>query len=219
MKNTGLPTKEKELLKAALQAKQAFIEDLASFHFSEEESLLLIEAVDEFEAAYKSSGAAKTAARVKTSRKNSSRKKLKKILGSYIARMRSMPHITSERLVTFGTQPSDKTRTPVNAPETAPLFNLSYGSAWHIIRFWEEGSTRRRRKPEGVIGAEIYVNFGGNREDSDAYVLKEIAVRSPHTFKYEFSDAGKQVHYYLVWLTRRGERSAMSRIESATIAT
>lgn len=219
MKNQSIPTKDNELLKFALRGKAQFVADGAGYGFNEDDVDGLIGAVDEYDAAYKEHKAAQHTARVARTKKDLARKKLRKMLGNYINRMRSMPAFPLAKLAAFGVQPTDKTRTPVNAPETAPMFELSYANLWHIIKFWEEGSVRRRRKPDGVIGAEIYVNFDGRRDDFEAYQLKTLAVGGRHIFKYEAADVGKQVHYYLVWVTRRGERSVMSRIESATVAT
>jgi hypothetical protein len=212
--------KDADLLKFAQKGKQAFVADGAGYSgFGEDEIDDLIGAVDDFDAAYAGHKAAQNAARLARAKKDLARKRLRKMLGNYIKRMRSMTDLPVTKLVAFGVEPADTTRTPIKAPETAPQFDISYVPTWHIIKFWEQGSQRHRRKPEGVIGAEIYVNFGGARDDLDAYVLKQVATRSSYTFKYEMADVGKQVHYYLVWLTRRGERSPMSRIESATIAT
>jgi len=220
MKIGSVPTKDNDLLKFARQGKRAFVTDGAGYAgFSGDDVDELIGAVDEYDGAYAAHKAAQNAARVARVKKDAARKRVRKILGNYIKRMRSMPDLPVTKLVAFGVEPTDTTRTPINPPETAPQFMISYARARHIIRFWEEGSKRHRRKPEGVVGAEIYVNFGGARDDLDAYALKQVALRSPYTFKYEMADVGKQVHYYLVWLTRRGERSPMSRIESATIAT
>lgn len=218
-KNIGVPTKEKDLLELAKRAKKAFVDDAAAYGFSADETEMLITTVDEFLDSsndYRTKkGEAQTARAVKDTRQ----KHLKKVLGNYITRIRAKTDLPAGKLAAFGVQPIDKIKTPIPAPETAPLFNLRHSSAWHIIRFWEEGSSRRRRKPYGVIGAEIYVSVAADKNDLSAYRLMQIAVGSEYIFKYDWSEVGKQVHYYLRWLTRRGERSPLSRIESATIAT
>lgn len=166
MKNISVPTKDKDLLAFAIKGKKAFQADEAGFGFDASEVEDLIAAVDEYDSAYSENKAAQTAARLK---KDEARRKLRKMLGGYVQRMRARNDISPARLVAFGVQPTDRTRTPINAPETAPLFTISHAPAWHIIRFWEQGSERRRRKPRGVIGAEIYVNFDGDRDDPEAY--------------------------------------------------
>jgi len=218
MKKTVIPTKDEDLLKLALRGKRALSEDDGSFGFTDEEIEEFLNAVDDYDARYARHKKKQVEARAERAGKEAARKRLRKILRKRIRWMRANPDLPEGKLFQFGVAPADKIRTPVKAPDTAPEYSVSYAPAEHIIRFWEEGSTRHRRKPYGVVGVEIYANIGGGRDDPKPFPLKEIALRSPHRIKYKQEDVGKQVHYYLVWLTRRGERSVISRIESATIA-
>jgi hypothetical protein len=213
-----IPQKEQELIKFARNAREKALAEAESYNLSPEDVEEIVETVDEYIASCDESKRLKVESKASTRRKGAAKTTVLKVLGRHNTTLRAKPSINDAKLVGFGLKPRDRTLSPVKAPETAPLVEISYLRLWHVVRFWEEGSTRRRRKPEGVIGAEIYVNFGGDRDDLDAYQLKQIAVRSPFIFKYEMADLGKQVHYYLVWLTRRGERSPSSRIASATVA-
>ena len=177
MSNKSIPTKDRDLLKFAINGKGTLVADGASYGFIADDVNALVSAVDEYESSYQEHRELSTQARAARQKKDSARKKLKKILGEYIRRMRSRRDVSSAKLVAFGIKPTDRIKTPINAPETVPQFNIEYAPAWHIMRFWEEGSARRRRrKPKGVIGAEIYVNFDGERDDLENYRLKTLAV-------------------------------------------
>ncbi len=219
MNKTSIPTKDRELQKFALQGKAVLLADGANYGFDSDDINAIIGAVDEYDTSYREHIELHARARAARQRKDAARKKLKKILGAFISMMRLRPEISEVKFVALGVKPTDRVKTPINAPKTPPVFTIDYAQAWHILRFWEEGSERRRRKPKGVIGAEIYVNIGGERDDLASYRLQTTAVGGNHIFRYSQTDVGKQVHYYMVWITRRGARSPKSPIQSATIAT
>lgn len=119
------------------------------------------------------------------------------------------------RLANIGLKTPDTEPSPLITPTEAPILMVFNETRLrHTLKFWEHGSARRRRKPEGVIGAEIWRKIIGVDEN---LVLIGIATRSPHSIKYKAEDIGKQVEYEIAWLTRRGERSDASQTVSATV--
>lgn len=218
MKKNLFPNGDKKFLEFTAQNTRALETDGASYGLDAAEVAVLTAAFNDYRAAANERRAARDAARVSKVKKEVAQKELKKILSGYFARIRAARNVSDTKIVALGLKPIDRIRTAVKAPDDAPEFDVEIvRSAAHYIRFWETGSARRRRKPNGVVGAEIYVSFDADKNNFDNYVLKTIASRSPHLFKHDRSDIGKQAHFYLRWLTTRGETSKPSRIATATV--
>jgi len=209
----SLPRKESELIQFAKNFMQTIIADFAGYELEEADADELEEAFVEALTAFEGNKAKQHAARAAKALKDTKIKRLTAVIRQKARRIRASGNTPNSKIARLGLRVRDEILTRVGVPETAPVFEILLRRTRHIIRFWEEGSKRRRRKPKGVIGAEIYQKIG---EDGEFKVLT-FAANTPHTIDYDMPDVGKQAYYYLRWVTRRNERSEMSLIHSATI--
>ncbi|MBK8913114.1 MAG: hypothetical protein IPM64_00690 [Phycisphaerales bacterium] len=113
----------------------------------------------------------------------------------------------------------------------------------HTLRFSDESTPTRRRKPYGVLGAEVWValaaahdpppllRFAGvassefrvtsseeNGEPTPAF--RFLAVSTDGTLQTDFTtaEAGQTAYYALRWLSTRGETGPWSEVAAATVA-
>lgn len=142
-------------------------------------------------------------------------KKVKKNVRRRVRLIRADTNLTGAQVVKLGVKPIDETASRINAPDEPPrLMIINDTQLRHQIKFWEEGSARRRRKPKGVFGAEIRRKIVG--VDEKFYPIG-YAVRSPHLIEYKAEDVGRQIEYELRWITRRGEYSPLSQTVRAMV--
>ena len=218
MKKNHFPAGNAEFLKFVEQNRDALAADAAGYGLSAAETAALTAAVNEYAVKAQDYSTKRDAARVARVVRTEARATVEGILSGYFARIRAGGVVPDAKIVALGLKPRDKTRTAVKAPDEAPEIAVEILGATHSIRFWETGSARRRRKPPGAIGAEIYFCLDGDKNDFDRYVLGAVAARSPYLFKHSPADFGRQAHYYARWLTLRGEKSPPSLFATATIA-
>ncbi len=89
----------------------------------------------------------------------------------------------------------------------------------HVLRIQNESTiSTSKAKPAGVMGAEVWVKVGDAPETEAEYQFAGLATRSPYQVDYAEGDGNKPAHYRLRWVTSRGEKSAWSEVETATIA-
>lgn len=89
----------------------------------------------------------------------------------------------------------------------------------HVLRIQNESTvSTSKAKPAGVMGAEVWVKVGEAPASDSEYQYAGIATRSPFQVDYTESDGNKPAHYRLRWVTSKGEKSAWSEVETATIA-
>ena len=88
----------------------------------------------------------------------------------------------------------------------------------HTISWAEAATPDNKRKPRGVMGAEIYVKLDGpppTDEKQCTFVTVDSA--TPYTAEYDGADAGKMAHYMIRWRMRDGSVGAWGETVSATI--
>ncbi|MGE0481372.1 MAG: hypothetical protein AB7Q17_12965 [Phycisphaerae bacterium] len=99
----------------------------------------------------------------------------------------------------------------------------------HTLCFSDESTPTRRRKPYGVLGAEVWVALAAPGEpppvlafagENPAGAIQFLAVNSRGTLQADFStvEAGRTAYYALRWLSTRGETGPWSEIAAATVA-
>lgn len=209
------PKKDREFIETVKKFKNAVIAQAGDFDFSADELNEMDDAVSELEDAYKQLNNLKISVKTARQNKDSIRKKVERIVRGKAGRIYANGQISKSQLVGLGLRPHDDKLTRINAPDDAPRFVIKNSLPLrHIIRFWEKGSERRRRKPKGVVGAEIWRKIEGV---DDEYYLIGTAMSSPYEISYKPEYTGKQAHYYLLWITRRGEKSPPSAKQNATI--
>lgn len=112
--------------------------------------------------------------------------------------------------------------TPVPPPVSRPLVMVeSGGRLRHTVRFVDEATPTRRAKPKGVIGAEVWVALLPPSHTTpptpESCTFLGTATRSPFVADFEGAEGGKNAHYMLRWINRRGVTGAWSETVTACV--
>ena len=113
--------------------------------------------------------------------------------------------------------PSSSSPAPSNVTVPAAAVNTSERLR-HRLDWTDAASLDNKKKPRGVMGAEIWVKIGdpapGNEKDC---VFLTLDAFTPYVAEYDPADAGKTAHYMIRWRMRDGSVSAWGETVSATI--
>lgn len=209
------PSKKSEFVDFIRRFSRVANDSAGDYGFSPEEIEAMQEEFSEITSVEEDLGEQRTRYKAQKTHLDTLIKNAKRNYRRRIRRVRADENVTDEKLAKIGLKPRDESPTIQRAPATAPMLLIINGARLrHRLKFWEEGSARMRRKPKGVIGAEVWRKIVGVDENLR---LIGLATRSPHLIEYDSEDVGKQVEYEIAWITRRGERSELSQTRSATI--
>lgn len=156
------------------------------------------------------------AARAATAAKEADRTTLIGLLRSFRAKAKA--HGTSESLMQATGMPSGAATV---SPETAsiPLAKVDTSRRLQHTIHWSEATTPdNKKRPRGVMGADIYCKIDGP-PPTDASQCNFVTTDSatPYLVEYSGDDAGKMAHYMLRWRYRDGGVGAWGETVSATI--
>ena len=108
------------------------------------------------------------------------------------------------------------THTPSPIPTTYPLVKVNNNIRLeHTISFTDEDG--KHGKPKSIKGCQVWY-----KEGEPVLSVKELRflgtdTSSPYLVKYDVTDAGKMIHYWLRWENTRGETGPWSAVVSATV--
>jgi hypothetical protein len=163
-----------------------------------------------------------THTKVSVQEKNDARKLLETDLRQAIAE-----YLTHNHLLTDGDRqllglPVHKTtHTPVPTPAGKTDFSIEpMGGSRLVIHYHAHDEEREAKnaKPFGVHGVEIAWAVLDTPPASYADLAHStFDTRSPYTFQFDLSDAGKRFYCCLRWENTRGEKGPWSEIQSAII--
>lgn len=162
---------------------------------------------------------AQTEAAAKRAAKDEARDAYITELRKQVQQTQHTPGVTDEDRAALGLSPRDTVRTAAPVPETRPVATIEAGiSLRHTINFFDEGTPNARRKPEGVMGCEIWCKVG-DPAPTDPAQLAFVALdtATPYIKTFDGADAGKTAYYRLRWLNTRSEPGPWSQLYSATV--
>jgi len=113
----------------------------------------------------------------------------------------------------------DDIKTAVGAPASHPVGEVETSQKLvHIIHFRDEFTPDSKAKPDGAIGAQIWLKIGG-APPVDYKECQYIATdsRTPYNCDFDGADAGKTAYYLLRWINGKGETGPWSPLVQATI--
>jgi hypothetical protein len=145
---------------------------------------------------------------------------------AYIAELRKQvqqtqhtPGVTDADRAALGLSARDTVRTAAAVPASRPVATIEAGvSLRHTINFFDEGTPNARRKPDGVMGCEIWCKVG-DPAPTDPAQLSFVALdtATPYINNFDGADVGKTAYYRLRWLNTRSEPGPWSQLYSATV--
>lgn len=109
-------------------------------------------------------------------------------------------------------------RTPVGVPGTFPVGSIDASSNQRHTISVVDSETKKKGKPAGVHGFEIWRKVGGEPPaDDNDYTYVTTDTNSPHTIEYGLADVGKKVYYRFRWVNSKGQAGPWSDPVSAIV--
>lgn len=131
---------------------------------------------------------------------------------------RAKADMTGENLASAGLSSYDEVQTPSASPSSAPFALVDFGKLRHTINFRDKNSPDTDKKPDGMLGAEIWLKIGGDAPIDNAecaYLATDTA--TPYVNQFGAADAGKTAWYLLRWVSKNGDKGDWSEAVAATI--
>jgi hypothetical protein len=130
------------------------------------------------------------------------------------------PSITPDLLSDLGLTVRDTGRTPTPPPNTYPLVDiLSTASHACIIALNDQNTPNARRRPDGVIGAQLYVAFGASPPTGiDQMTYLGLQTRYPQSWDVGVANVGKMAWFIARWTNRKGQTGPISTAASTIVA-
>jgi hypothetical protein len=168
----------------------------------------LLDGWDAVNAQYESELEAKTAGRRQVLRRGRSQR----------TQTRAKIDISNELLAAAGIPPKKASKTPSPSPSSVPFALIELGKLRHTIKFRDKQTPATSKKPDGMLGAEIWLKIGGeppvdNKECQ--YLATDTA--TPFQWTFESADVGKTAWYLLRWISKNGDKGDWSDAVGATI--
>ena len=173
---------------------------------------------------YPAHTAAQTAAQAARQAKDDARAGLEGTIRPLARRLQASPDVDNAERAAMGITVPDKELSPTGGPPTSrPVVRVDTSQRLqHTIHFADESTPTSKAKPDGVMGAEVWVKVSpaGDPPPADPKELTFLAVdtRTPYTTDFEGADAAKTAHYMLRWVSTTGEKGPWSETPSATIS-
>ena len=131
---------------------------------------------------------------------------------------RAKAGITNQQLSSAGMSVYDNVKTPSASPSSVPFALINFGKLRHTINFRDKSTPDTDKKPDGILGAEIWLKVGGDApvDNKDCqYIATDTA--TPYVYTFDGADAGKTAWYLLRWISKNGDKGDWSEAVAATI--
>ena len=163
--------------------------------------------------------AAQNAARTTKQDKDSAREAAEGLIRTAARKLQASPTMSDTDRTAAQLTVASGTRAPAAVPTTRPIAMVDTSQRLrHTIHFKDETTPNSRKKPDGVMGVEIWCALGATPPaDASACSFVALDTNSPYVVEYEGADANKTAHYLLRWVNTRSEKGPWSETVSATI--
>jgi hypothetical protein len=165
----------------------------------------------------------KALAKSATQTKDTSRKAMTQVVRALVRKLQASSTVTDAQREALGITVDDGSRSAVPAPASRPIVSVWVSQGLRQeVRFADENTPTRKKKPDGVRGAEVWVKIVNAGEappvDAGAMMFLDLSTSSPYVAEFPGDSAGKTAWYRLRWVNTRGEKGPWSELASGTIA-
>lgn len=198
--------------------------DFYTGHGLDEKDLnALADALAAWNTSYPAHASAQAAAESARQAKAAARRELEAQIRPVTAFVQSYPATTDADRATIGITVRDPHGTPVTPPTSRPLVRVESGQRLqHRLRFVDESTPTRTRKPRGAAGAEVWLALVEVNQPppplGDSYRFVQMSSRGEALAEFSTHEAGKTACYALRWVTPTGARGPWSEVATATVA-
>jgi hypothetical protein len=181
------------------------------------------QAQKDWQEAYPAHAAARAAAQAARAQKDAARAAFERAIRPVTAYLQSDPAVTDADRASFGITVRDPVKTPAPAPRTCPVVTIDPAARLtHRLRITDSATPTRRGKPEGAVGAEVWVALvpPGAPIPTDPAALSFLTLASRGVLRTTFEPGagGKTAVYMLRWVNTKGERGPWSEVGVGTVA-
>jgi hypothetical protein len=215
-----IPSREADLLTFAQTFSTTLSGEFASYGLINSDATSLATLVSAYAGAFAVANDPATRTGSKLIEKDIAKGQLVAALRSLSARIQANPGVTAAQRNDIGLPIRDRIPTPVPAPATKPVLELAGEDVCrHLVRIRDEANPSSRAKPEGSVGAQVFVFVGDNPPlDLEKWSLKGVATKGSFMIDYAEGDIGKKAHVAARWTNRTGEAGPRSDAVSRMIA-
>ncbi len=104
------------------------------------------------------------------------------------------------------------------APSSRPVVSADTSERFRIRLAWTDLASGNKAKPDGVMGAEIYMKVGGAPPvDETECNFVALDTATPYTVEFAGADANKTAYFMARWVSTRGQKGAFSETVAATV--
>jgi len=165
----------------------------------------------------------KASAKSFTQAKDTSKTALRLAVRTLVNRLQASTLVTDAQREALGITVIDGSRSAAAAPTSRPIVSVWVSQGLRQeIRFADENTPTRRKKPAGVRGAEVWVKIAVAGSvppvDVSEMTFLDLSTASPYVAEFTGENAGKTAWYRLRWVNTRGEKGPWSDLASGTIA-
>lgn len=151
--------------------------------------------------------------------KNDARKLLLAKLKEILRVVSAFPGLTAAKRAELGLNPRDTEPTPIQPPATRPLLEVGPDGQLDII---DELLTPRRGKPNGTVGAVVYMKLSAEATVPPATPAEAsfamLATRSRVHLPLPADADQKKLYVLAQWYNQRGELRPVSEVAVTTVA-
>lgn len=160
---------------------------------------------DTFKAAYALSSTPATRTPVTVAATDASRAAAESVIRPYAVLISSNPSVDSGLKVTIGVTVRSGTRTPIPAPNVAPIFTLKAATPMQMECEYSVAGQVGKAKPDGSVSVEIVASVG-TVAATDPSQCQGVGLynKSPLFIAFESGDQGKIATMFARFLTRSG---------------
>jgi hypothetical protein len=185
-----------------------------------QEAAAIQQAVDLFAATYSRVLDPVTRGVVTVCAKDEARNNAEQLCRLYYSLIKPNAGISDADKIAIGVNPVNRSRTPIQCPQTSPLINIIAGTPGvHTLRYSDSMTPTSSGKPFGAIQLQLFVAIGETRanDPGEAQFYRDFTV-NPMSVAFKAEDDGKLASYFGRWSSRRGDVGPWSLPASMRIA-
>jgi hypothetical protein len=213
--STWLPSNDLGLSAVTTDLSAKLSLAFGAYGLSQQDALNLAAATALFNQTLAASTDPATRTRVSITARNSARGSLLLEVRGLARRIAAHPGVLAAQLVALGMPSYDRVPSPLPAPATRPLVNITaIDLARLTIRIADESTPSKRKRPHGISGAQVYAYLAGPGEvppgDLEQWTFKGLATGADFDVRFNAADAGKKAHIIARWFDRKGRTGPSS---------
>lgn len=144
-------------------------------------------------------------------KKKHSREAAEKAIRKLVKQIQANPAVTDSQREAMRITVT-KERTSTSAPTDVPLVKIDHSNRLvHTVKIYSSPTSRRR--PMGVIAAEIWAKVAGAAE----FVLLATTPQPRYAAEFQELQVGKPVDYQVRWMNKAGQVGPWSLLASAVV--